>query len=161
MSRVETINNPCDSTQNSPASWCKKSDSKDAEVPSADFLLEAEKRGTPPESEKAAAFWRVGGAGRVVQPFCKKEKSESNAKSGESNIDSLVQNCDSSNLDSRDLDCFVVASPLPRNDENIMDSSLRASHFAQNDGLGVDCFGDKSPRNDKINSKYKRTKGAK
>ncbi|MGX3012231.1 hypothetical protein ACWIUD_11910 [Helicobacter sp. 23-1044] len=30
----------------------------------ADFLLEAEKRGSPPKSEKAAAFWRVGGAGR-------------------------------------------------------------------------------------------------
>ena len=42
---------------------------------SADFLLEAEKRGSPPKSEKRS-FWRVGGAGRGVQPFCEKEKSE-------------------------------------------------------------------------------------
>ena len=49
---------------------------KGAEVPPADFLLETEKRGTPPKSEKAAAFWRVGGAGRGVQPFLRKESSE-------------------------------------------------------------------------------------
>ena len=46
---------------------------------SADFLLEAEKRGSPPKSEKAAAFWehnlkKLGRAGRGVQPFCEKEK---------------------------------------------------------------------------------------
>ena len=43
----------------------------------ADFLLEAESRGSPPKSEKAAAFWEhnkkeLGGAGRGVQPFCEK-----------------------------------------------------------------------------------------
>ena len=127
MSGVETIKNPCDSTQNSPASWCKKSDSKDAVVPSADFLLEAEKRGSPPKSEKAAAFWRVGGAGRGVQPFLREDSGESNAKNDENLADSLLRQNDSYNLDSRDLDCF----------------------------------GDKSPRNDEIDSKYKHTKGAK
>ena len=44
----------------------------------ADFLLEADKRGSPPKSEKAAAFWRVGGAGRGVQPFCEKENNKVN-----------------------------------------------------------------------------------
>ena len=49
-------------------------------MPPADFLLEAEKRGSPPKSEKAAAFWRVGGAGRGVQPFLRKESSENNGE---------------------------------------------------------------------------------
>ena len=60
----------------SPDSWCKKSKSKGAVVPPADFLLESELRGSPPKSEKAAAFWRVGGAGRGVQPFLRKENCD-------------------------------------------------------------------------------------
>ena len=62
----------------------------------ADFLLEAEKRGTPPKSEKRS-FWRVGGAGRGVQPFCEKESSEIDENSvqvAESSLDSA----DSQNL---------------------------------------------------------------
>ncbi len=71
--------NPCVSTNRiSPDSWCKKSESKGAMVPPADFLLEKDLRGTPPKSEKATAFWRVGGAERGVQPFLQKEKDESN-----------------------------------------------------------------------------------
>ena len=62
---------PCEAPENSPASWCKKSGEASSSA-SADFLLEADKRGSPPKSEKAAAFWRVGGAGRGVQPFCEK-----------------------------------------------------------------------------------------
>ncbi|MGX3011323.1 hypothetical protein ACWIUD_07170 [Helicobacter sp. 23-1044] len=54
----------------------------------ADFLLEAEKRGSPPKSEKAAAFWRVGGAGRGVQPFLREKTSEFNAENGENIADS-------------------------------------------------------------------------
>ncbi|MGX3011268.1 glycosyltransferase family 25 protein [Helicobacter sp. 23-1044] len=50
-------------------------------------------------------------------------------------LDSPLQHCDSSKLDSRGLD-----------------SSLRTSCFAQNDEFGVDCFGDKSPRNDGNNA---------
>ena len=45
-------------------------------MPPADFLLETDKRGTPPKSEKAAAFWRVGGEWRGVQPFLRKKTSE-------------------------------------------------------------------------------------
>ena len=77
----------CEAPENSPASWCKKSESKGAVVPPADFLLEAEKRGSPPKSEKAAAFWRVGGAGRGVQPFLRKESSEI---SGEGDAESRI-----------------------------------------------------------------------
>ncbi|MGX2982418.1 hypothetical protein [Helicobacter sp. 23-1045] len=45
-------------------------------------MLEA-KAGHSPKSEKAAAFWRVGGAGRGVQPFLRKETNESNLKNGD------------------------------------------------------------------------------
>ena len=81
--------NPCDSTKNSPTSWCKKSDSKGAVVPPVDFLLEAEKRGSPPKSEKAVAFWehnlnKVGGSGCGAQPFLRKESSESKIKFSDS-----------------------------------------------------------------------------
>ncbi len=61
---------------------------KDAVVPSADFLLEKDLRGSPPKSEKAAAFWRVGGAGRGVQPFLRKEIGESKKQ----NSDSIANN---------------------------------------------------------------------
>ena len=65
---------------------------KGAEVPPADFLLETDKRGSPPKSEKAAAFWRVGGAGRGVQPFLRKESSEfEGEESAESTIDSNAE----------------------------------------------------------------------
>ena len=58
---------------------------KGAEVPPADFLLETDKRGTPPKSEKAAAFWQdikkvVGGSVGGVQPFLRKESSEFEGK---------------------------------------------------------------------------------
>ena len=86
----------CVSTQNSPVSWCKKSGIKGAEVPPADFLLETEKRGTPPKSEKAAAFWRVGGEWRGVQPFLRKESGEFG---GEGIVDSAK--------DSAKLRCLV------------------------------------------------------
>ncbi len=97
----------------SPDSWCKKSESKGAVVPPADFLLESDKRGTPPKSEKAAAFWRVGGAGQGVQPFLRKETNETKRQS---------------------VDCFGDESP--RNDDIFLDSSLTS--FAQNDD-SVDC----------------------
>ncbi|MGX3010804.1 DNA polymerase I [Helicobacter sp. 23-1044] len=109
------------STQNSPASWCKKSESKGAVVPPADFLLEADKRGSPPKSEKAAAFWRVGGAGRGVQPFLRKESSESNLKNGKNIADSAIQ--------IKNAESYTESQNLNR------DSSLTS--FAQNDKM--DC----------------------
>ncbi|MGX3010255.1 hypothetical protein ACWIUD_01650 [Helicobacter sp. 23-1044] len=53
-------------------------------------MLEAEKRGTPPKSEKAASFWRVGGAGRGVQPFLREDSSESKGQNGENLADSAI-----------------------------------------------------------------------
>ena len=63
---------------------------KGAEVPPADFLLETDKRGTPPKSEKAAAFWRVGGEWRGVQPFLRKESSEIEGEGIVDSTDSCV-----------------------------------------------------------------------
>ena len=103
----------CEATENSPASWCKKS-GKASSSASADFLLEADKRGSPPKSEKAAAFWRVGGAGRGVQPFLRKESSELSGKGGaESNRDSspTAQN---DNL-MKGAESSVDSAPLPKN----------------------------------------------
>ena len=65
-------NNPCEAPENSPASWCKKSGEVSSSA-SADFLLEAEKRGSPPKSEKwqllGTHFKKVGGG-----PFCEKKQ---------------------------------------------------------------------------------------
>ncbi|MGX3011373.1 MiaB/RimO family radical SAM methylthiotransferase [Helicobacter sp. 23-1044] len=79
--------NPCDSTESRPLRGAKNR-IQGCSSATADFLLEAEKRGSPPKSEKAAAFWRVGGAGRGVQPFLRKDSSESKGQNGESNADS-------------------------------------------------------------------------
>ncbi|MGX3010404.1 hypothetical protein ACWIUD_02405 [Helicobacter sp. 23-1044] len=51
-------------------------------------MLEAEKRGSPPKSEKAAAFWRVGGAGRGGAALLREKTIESNDKNGETIADS-------------------------------------------------------------------------
>ena len=78
----------CEAPENSPASWCKKSESKGAEVPPADFLLEAEKRGSPPKSEKRQLLARrgseVGGAALLREEKNSNESAESarNLQSG-------------------------------------------------------------------------------
>ena len=128
---------------------------------SADFLLEKELRGTPPKSEKAAAFWRVGGAGRGVQPFLRKEKGDKELK--DSSVDLSAESHKEMDsrfaLDSRDLDSSLTA--FAQNDESMdcheslrdsrNDESTHDSAFAEsrNDGMGVDCFG-QSPRNDEM-----------
>ncbi len=71
------FNESCDSTPNLARFVVQKIGFKGAVVPPTDFLLEKDLRGSPPKSEKAAAFWRVGGAGRGVQPFLRKEIGES------------------------------------------------------------------------------------
>ncbi|MGX3010861.1 exo-alpha-sialidase [Helicobacter sp. 23-1044] len=92
----------------------------------ADFLLEAEKRGTPPKSEKAAAFWRVGGAGRGVQPFLREKTSESNPKNSENIADSAneTKNAESS------LNCHIERSEISQNRD--------FSPTAQNDNFNLD-----------------------
>ena len=88
-------------------------------------MLESDKRGSPPKSEKAAAFWRVGGAGRGVQPFLREKTSESNGKN---------------------VDCFGDKSP--RNDNILLDSSATLS--PQNDE-SVDCHESlRNSRNDGV-----------
>ena len=69
----------------------------------------------------------------VSKPRESNKNNESMTEKRIDESDSPLQNCDSYKIDSCDLD-----------------SSLRATHFAQNDRFSVDCFGDKSPRNDKI-----------
>ena len=138
-SKQSTINLVVRSTTKSRPLRGAKNRIQTSSSASADFLLEAEKRGSPPKSEKAAAFWRVGGAGRGVQPFLRENSSESNAKSGKNLADSPVQHCDSNNLDLRVLDCFGESYDSPRNDglmadSRDLDSSLRTSCYAQNDG---------------------------
>ena len=73
-------NNCALAPENSPVSWCKKSGTKGAVVPPADFLLETDKRGSPPKSEDGCFLGThlkvVGGSVGGVQPFLRKESSE-------------------------------------------------------------------------------------
>ena len=117
----ESQNNPCEAPKSRPLRGAKNR-IQGCSSATADFLLEAEKRGSPPKSEKAAAFWRVGGAGRGVQPFLREKTHESNKQNGKSNANSTLQHCDSCSLNSRDLDCFGESSDSPRNDESSADS---------------------------------------
>ena len=75
-------NNPCDSTPNLARFVVQKIGFKDAVVPSADFLLESEKRGSPPKSEKRQLLARRGsGAGGAA--LLREKTSESNMQSGD------------------------------------------------------------------------------
>ena len=76
----------------SPDSWCKKSESKGAVVPPADFLLESGKRGSPPKSEKRQLFGNTikkswGERGGGAQPFLRENKNNNGI--AESAIDSV------------------------------------------------------------------------
>ncbi|MGX2982351.1 hypothetical protein [Helicobacter sp. 23-1045] len=95
---AESKKNSCEAPKSRPLRGAKNRE-QGCSSATADFLLEAEKRGTPPKSEKAAAFWRVGGAGRGVQPFCEKE-----SKSKSKNSDFIAE---SQNLK---IDCHDFAS---------------------------------------------------
>ncbi|MGX3010205.1 hypothetical protein ACWIUD_01380 [Helicobacter sp. 23-1044] len=88
--QFKTKSNPCEAPKTRPLCGAKNREQASSSA-SADFLLEADKRGTPPKSEKAAAFWRVGGAGRGVQPFLRKDSSESKNQNDENLADSA--NC--------------------------------------------------------------------
>ena len=72
-------NNPCEAPENSPASWCKKSGEASSSA-TADFLLEAESRGSPPKSEKRQLLARRGsGAGDAA--LLRKETNDSRIQS--------------------------------------------------------------------------------
>ncbi|MGX2983034.1 hypothetical protein [Helicobacter sp. 23-1045] len=122
--------NPCEAPKSRPLRGAKNR-IQGCSSATADFLLEAEKRGTPPKSEKAAAFWRVGGAGRGgVQPFLRKETIESNLKNGENIADSAnqIKNAEST------INCHFERSKKSQN----RDSLLRASTSRENDKI-LDC----------------------
>ena len=97
---------------------------KGAEVPPADFLLETDKRGTPPKSEDGCFLGThlkvVGGGVGGVQPFLRKKTSES--KSRRIVGDSKVAKMDSSlivfrlNNDEFGVDCHESLCDS-RNDE--------------------------------------------
>ena len=72
-------NNPCDSTKISPASWCKKSDSR-LQKCNRRFFTRSGLSEALPLKAKSVSFWRVGGAGRGVQPFCENFKLKANIK---------------------------------------------------------------------------------
>lgn len=70
------LNDSCDSTPNLARFVVQKIGIKNAVVPSADFLLESEKRGTPPKSEKRQLLARRGsGAGGAA--LLRKETNDS------------------------------------------------------------------------------------
>ena len=74
-------NNSCEAPENSPASWCKKSESKGAVVPPADFLLEADKRGTLPKSEKRQLLARRESGERGAALLRKESSNNENVES--------------------------------------------------------------------------------
>ncbi|MGX2982032.1 hypothetical protein [Helicobacter sp. 23-1045] len=117
--------NPCETPKSRPLRGAKNRE-QGCSSATADFLLEAEKRGTPPKSEKAAAFWEhnlneVGGSGSGVQPFLRKEISESNAENSENIADSA------NNI----LFCHIERSEISQKNRDF-------SPTAQNDNF-VDC----------------------
>ncbi|MGX3011190.1 hypothetical protein ACWIUD_06480 [Helicobacter sp. 23-1044] len=133
-------NNPCEAPKSRPLRGAKNRE-QGCSSATADFLLEVEKRGSPPKSEKRQLLARRGsGAGGAA--LLRKDSSESKGQNGESNADSTLQNCDSYNLDSCDLD-----------------SSLRSSrNFAQNDEFGVDCHDSlRKSQNDKSSANLSKS----
>ena len=114
-------NNPCEAPENLPASWCKKSESKGAVVRSADFLLEAESRGSPPKSEKwqllGTHFKKVRGSGAGGAALLR-EKSSKN--SGDGGAESRLDSVDSAILSQ---DGLPRATCCARNDDFLSDSA--------------------------------------
>ena len=120
-SKQSKKNNLCDSTESCPLSGAKNRE-QGCSSATADFLLEAEKRGSPPKSEKRQLLGNtLNSRGERVRgaALLRKEKSELNRKSGESSTDSPLQHCDSYILDSRPLDSSLIS-------------------FTQNDGMGAE-----------------------
>ncbi|MGX2982145.1 hypothetical protein [Helicobacter sp. 23-1045] len=82
-------NNPCDSTESRPLRGAKNRE-QGCSSATADFLLEADKRGSPPKSEKRELLARRGsGAGGAA--LLREKTSDSNPKNGEKIADSAFQ----------------------------------------------------------------------
>ena len=70
----------CEAPENSPASWCKKSGEASSSA-SADFLLEAEKRGSPSKSEKRQLLARRGSGEGGAALLRERKNNNENAES--------------------------------------------------------------------------------
>ena len=160
-------NQSCDSTESRPLRGAKNRE-QGCSSATADFLLEAEKRGSPPKSEKRELLGiQLNSRGELVRgaALLRENSSESNKQNDENLADSHLRHCDSYNLDLCDLDgcftsfanpadCFDFDKSKSRNDGLVadlrdLDSSLVS--LAQNDGFGVNCHNSQSEScNDKI-----------
>ena len=81
----ESQSNPCDSTESRPLRGAKNR-IQGCSSATADFLLEADKRGSPPKSEKRQLLARRGsGAGGAA--LLRKETSESKGQNDKSSVD--------------------------------------------------------------------------
>ncbi|MGX3011291.1 divergent polysaccharide deacetylase family protein [Helicobacter sp. 23-1044] len=116
-------NNPCEAPKTRPLRGAKNR-IQGCSSATADFLLEADKRGSPPKSEKRQLLASRGsGAGGAA--LLRKKISETNDKNGETIADSANETKNAeSNTKSQNLK---------------IDSSLRTSCSAQNDNFNVDC----------------------
>ncbi|MGX2983631.1 divergent polysaccharide deacetylase family protein [Helicobacter sp. 23-1045] len=127
--------NPCEAPKTRPLRGAKNR-IQGCSSATADFLLEAEKRGTPPKSEKAAAFWGhnliVGGSGSGVQPFLREKTSESNLKNGENLVDSANQ---------IKIDCHDLTSSNLAMTEN---SALDSANQIKNAESSLNCHTERS-----------------
>ena len=86
---VESKKDLCEAPENSPASWCKKSGEASSSA-SADFLLEAEKRGSPPKSEKRQLLARRGSGAGGAALLRKEKNSNKSAESIAKSVDSAI-----------------------------------------------------------------------
>ncbi|MGX2983163.1 tRNA (guanosine(46)-N7)-methyltransferase TrmB [Helicobacter sp. 23-1045] len=127
---AESNNNLCEAPKTRPLRGAKNRE-QGCSSATADFLLEADKRGTPPKSEKAAAFWRVGGAGRGVQPFLREKTSEFNPKNG---VDSANQaKIAESTLKTQNLNRDSSLTLFAQNDRTMDCHDLTSSNLAMTD----------------------------
>ena len=113
----------CETPENSPASWCKKSGEASSSA-SADFLLEADKRGSPPKSEKRQLlgihFKKVGGSGAGGAALLREKTRELNKQKSDDFTESTLDSAKSQNLQSGLPRRFCDPA---RNDEFILDSA--------------------------------------
>ncbi|MGX2982717.1 hypothetical protein [Helicobacter sp. 23-1045] len=113
--------NPCEAPESRPLRGAKNRE-QGCSSATADFLLEAEKRGTPPKSEKRQLLARRGsGAGGAA--LLREKTNESNKQNNETIADSANE--------MKSAESHIKAQNLK------IDFSLRTSHSDQNDKM--DC----------------------
>ncbi|MGX3010466.1 motility associated factor glycosyltransferase family protein [Helicobacter sp. 23-1044] len=100
--------NPCDSTESRPLRGAKNREQGCSSATRRFFARSGESEALPLKA-KSGSFWRVGGAGRGVQPFLREKTNESNKQNNETIAESQNLNRDSSlrASTSRENDNFV------------------------------------------------------